>query len=51
MFLDKDSLYMDGISMGKYLTQVKYSYPKLWSSDTGRALSGKQMRNTNWNIS
>lgn len=50
MFLNKDSLYMDGISMGKYLTQVKYSYPKLWSSDTGRALSGKQTRNTNWGI-
>lgn len=42
MFLDKDSLYMDDISMGKYLTQVKYGYHKLWGSDTGRALSGKQ---------
>ena len=42
MFLDKDSLYMDNISMGKYLTQVKYGYHKLWSSDSGRALSGKQ---------
>lgn len=41
MFLDKDSIYMDGISMGKYLTQVKYGYHKLWSSDSGRALSGK----------
>lgn len=42
MFLNKDSLYMDNISMGKYLTQVKYGYHKLWSSDSGRALSGKQ---------
>ena len=41
MFLNKNSLYMDGISMGQYLTQVKYSYSKLWSSDTGRTLSGK----------
>ena len=41
MFLDKDSIYMDGISMGQYLTQVKYGYYKLWSSDSGRALSGK----------
>ena len=40
MFLDKDSLYMDNISMGKYLTQVKYGYHKLWSSDSGRALIG-----------
>lgn len=42
MLLNKDSLYMDGISMTKYLTQVKYGYNKLWSSDTGRTLSGKQ---------
>lgn len=41
MFINKNSLYMDGISMGQYLTQVKYSYNKLWSSDTGRTLSGK----------
>lgn len=41
MFLDKDSIYMDGISMGKYLTQVKYGYNKLWSNDSGRTLSGK----------
>ena len=41
MFLDKDSIYMDGISMGKYLTQVKFGYNKLWSSDSGRTLSGK----------
>lgn len=42
MFLDKDSIYMDGISMGQYLTQVKFGYYKLWSSDSGRTLSGKQ---------
>lgn len=41
MFLDKDSIYMDDISMGKYLTQVKFGYHKLWSNDTGRTLSGK----------
>lgn len=41
MFINKDSLYMDGISMGQYLTQAKYGYNKLWSSDTGRTLSGK----------
>ena len=41
MFLNKDSIYMNGISMGKYLTQVKYGYYKLWSSDSGRSLSGK----------
>lgn len=41
MFINKDSLYMDGISMGQYLTQAKYGYNKLWSNDTGRTLSGK----------
>ena len=41
MFLNKDSIYMDDISMGKYLTQVKFGYNKLWSKDSGRTLSGK----------
>lgn len=41
MFINKNSLYMDGISMGQYLTEVKYQYNKLWSSDSGRTLSGK----------
>ena len=41
MFVNKDSLYMDGISMGQYLTQVRFQYNKLWSSDSGRTLSGK----------
>lgn len=41
MFINKNSLYMDNISMGQYLTQVKYQYNKLWSSDSGRTLSGK----------
>lgn len=41
MFLNKDSLYMDGISMGKYLTQVRFQYNKLWSNDAGRTLSGR----------
>ena len=42
MFLNKDSVYMDNISMGQYLTQAKFGYHKLWSSDSGRTLSGKQ---------
>ena len=41
MFINKNSLYMDGISMGQYLIQAKYGYNKLWSNDTGRTLSGK----------
>ena len=42
MFLNKDSVYMDNISMGQYLTQAKFGYHKLWSPDSGRTLSGKQ---------
>lgn len=42
MFISKDSVYMNGISMGKYLKQVKFGYHKLWSNDSGRSLSGKQ---------
>lgn len=41
MFLDKNSIYMDNISMGQYLLKAKYGYHKLWSSDSGRTLSGK----------
>lgn len=40
MFINKDSIKVDGVSWGKYLVEVKYEYPKLWSSDTGRNLAG-----------
>lgn len=42
MFVDKDSLKVNGISLGKYLTQVDYNYNKLWSEDSGRNLAGTQ---------
>lgn len=41
MFLNKDSILINGVSMGNYLTSVNYSYNKLWSENTGRSLSGK----------
>ena len=46
MFLDKNSIQVkvgsgSYISMGQYITEAKYSYPKLWASDTGRNLAGK----------
>ena len=41
MFIDKDSLIINGISMGQYIVEVKYSYPKLWANDSGRNLAGK----------
>lgn len=40
MFIDKDSLIVNGISIGKYLVQVEYQYPKLWGEDAGRNLAG-----------
>ena len=40
MFIDKNSITIDGISMGQYIVEAKYQYNKLWSSDTGRNLAG-----------
>ena len=40
MFIDKDSLIINGVSLGKYIVQVEYQYPKLWGEDTGRNLAG-----------
>ena len=42
MFIDENSLIVDGINMGKYVTEVEYGYNKLWSSDSGRNLAGVQ---------
>lgn len=40
MFIDKNSIMINSISMGQYLVEAKYSYNKLWSKDTGRNLAG-----------
>ena len=42
MFIDKNSIVIDGINMGQYLVQATYGYNKLWSSDSGRNLAGTQ---------
>lgn len=42
MFLNKDSIIIDGVSMGQYITQAEYQYNKLWGSDSGRNLAGEQ---------
>lgn len=42
MFIDRNSIIINGVSMGQYIVQANYSYNKLWSSDSGRNLSGKQ---------
>ena len=40
MFIDKNSIIIDGVNMGQYITEAKYGYNKLWASDSGRNLSG-----------
>lgn len=42
MYIDKNSLIINGINMGTYITEAKFGYNKLWSSDSGRNLAGTQ---------
>lgn len=42
MYVDKDSIIINNVNMGKYLTQADFEYNKLWSSDSGRNLAGTQ---------
>lgn len=42
MYVDKNSLIINNINMGQYVTEVEYGYNKLWSSDSGRNLAGTQ---------
>ena len=42
MFTNKDSLVIDGINMGQYITEIEYGYNKLWAKDAGRNMAGEQ---------
>lgn len=42
MFIDKNSIIINNVSMGQYLVEVKYGFNKLWSNDSGRNLAGTQ---------
>lgn len=42
MFIDKDSIIINNVSMGQYITEAKYGFNKLWASDSGRNLAGTQ---------
>lgn len=42
MFVNKNSIIINGVNMGQYLVEAKYQYNKLWSSDSGRNLAGTQ---------
>lgn len=41
MYVNRDSVIINGVSMGQYIVEAKFSYPKLWASDSGRNLAGK----------
>jgi hypothetical protein len=41
MYIDGNSVIINGVSMGQYIVEAKFSYPKLWASDSGRNLAGK----------
>lgn len=40
MFVNKNSIIINGVNVGNYLVEAKYSYNKLWASDSGRNLAG-----------
>ena len=40
MYIDKNSLIVNGVNLGKYITDANYGYFKIWGKDTGRTLSG-----------
>jgi hypothetical protein len=42
MFLNRNSIIINGVNMGQYIVEAKYGYNKLWSSDSGRNLAGTQ---------
>lgn len=41
MFLDKNSIKVNNVYLGQYITEAKYGYNKLWGPDTGRNLAGE----------
>lgn len=42
MFIDVNSIIVNGVSLGQYLVEAKYGFNKLWASDSGRNLAGVQ---------
>lgn len=40
MFIDKDSLIVNGLNLGPFILEAKFGFNKLWASDTGRNLAG-----------
>lgn len=42
MYINKNSLIINGVNFGNYIAQAEYQYNKLWSEDSGRNLAGEQ---------
>ena len=42
MFIDANSLIVNGLNLGPFILEAKYGYNKLWSEDSGRNLAGTQ---------
>lgn len=42
MYINKDSLIINDLNMGKYVSEVEFGYNKLWGDDSGRNLAGTQ---------
>lgn len=43
MFLNRNSIVINGVNMGQYIVEAKYGFNKLWSSDSGRNLAGSMI--------
>lgn len=43
MFINKDSIMVNNVSLGQYITEAKYGYNKLYASDSGRNLQGEMV--------
>lgn len=41
MFINKDSVIINNISIGQYVTSIKYGFHDTWSSNTGYNLANK----------
>lgn len=42
MYIDANSLIVNGLNLGSFILEAKYGYYKLWSEDSGRNLAGTQ---------
>lgn len=40
MYINTNSIIINGVVMGEYITQAQFGYHKLWADDAGRNLNG-----------